>query len=64
MISAKKYDNSWKDKFESMYTRAEIDHMSDDQKNKHIKDILDEQAKEKEMPITRGTTRNQRKMKK
>lgn len=47
MISAKKFDNSWKDKFESMYTRADIDHMSDDQKNKKIKDILDEQAKEK-----------------
>ena len=30
-----------------MYTRAEIEHMSDDQKNKKVKDILDEQAKEK-----------------
>ena len=46
MIAAKKFDNSWKDKFESMYTRAEIDNMSDDQKNKHIKEITDDQAKE------------------
>lgn len=41
MISANKYDSSWKDKFESMYSRAEIDAMTPLQKDRAVKEILD-----------------------
>jgi len=37
-------DNSWKDKFESQYSRAERDAMSTQQKNRAIKEILDDTA--------------------
>jgi len=44
MIGANRYDHSWKDKFESQYSREERDAMSTTQKNKAIKEILDDTA--------------------
>lgn len=42
MVSQGKFDASWKDKFESKYTSEEIGSMSTMQKDKAIKEILDD----------------------
>ena len=41
MVSQGKWDSSWKEKFESQYSREEIDSMSQLQKENAIKEILD-----------------------
>lgn len=45
MVSQGKHDTSWKDKFESKYSKDEIDSMSQYQKDKAIKEILDDGQK-------------------
>jgi len=42
MVYQGKGDTSWKEKFESQYSREQRDHMSPAQKNIAIKEILDD----------------------
>ena len=45
MVSANNYDASWKDRFESQYSREEIDSMSPLQRRRAVKEILDDGAR-------------------
>ena len=47
MVPTSGAETSWKDKFERRYSKAEIDSMSGIQKDRAIKEILDEDIKNK-----------------
>lgn len=47
MVSTNGLESSWKDKFEKRYSQKEIEMMSGIQKDRAIKEILDESMKEK-----------------
>lgn len=46
MVSANKADSSWKDRFESLYSAEERGTMSPTQKERAIKEILDENSRQ------------------